>query len=136
MNKSWLKKIYIFFSPVLIFLFHLPFVFAKTKPGHELKPAPSRIVNTVAGNSPLMNVETKAGLSVSSIYDSLRLNLMGLSQQAFNYAMKGFDYLVRTGKLANDRIISIADFSLPSSKKRLFVIDLDNNKVLFNTYVA
>jgi len=136
MQKPWLKKIYIFFSPVLIFLVHLPFVFAKTKPGHNMTPAPTRVVTTVSGDSPLSSVTPKAGLSVSMMYDSLRLNLLGLSQQAFEYAMKGFDYLVRTGKLANDRIISIADFSLPSSKKRLFVIDLDNNKVLFNTYVA
>ena len=136
MNKSWLKKIYVFFSPVLIFLVHLPFVFAKTKPGHEMKSAPTKIVTTVSGDSPLTTLTPKSGLSVSTIYDSLRLNIMGLSQQAFEYAMKGFDYLVKTGKVANDRIISICDFSLPSSKKRLFVIDLDNNKVLFNTYVA
>ena len=38
--------------------------------------------------------------------------------------------------MANDNIISIVDFSMPSSKKRLFVIDLDHFKVLFNTYVA
>ena len=136
MNKSWLKKIYIFFSPVLIFLVHLPFVFAKSKPGHDLKPHPTRFVTTVTGDSPLKDLTPKYGLTISSMYDSMRLNLMGLSQQAFEYAMQGFDYLLKAGKLANDRIISIADFSLPSNKKRLFVIDLDNNKVLFNTYVA
>ena len=136
MNKSWLKKIYIFFSPVLIFLVHIPFVFAKTKPGPYLRPAALRIVKQATGDSPLVALTLNGRLSISSMYDSLRLNLMGLSQQAFEYAMKGFDYLVKAGKLTNDRIISIADFSLPSSKKRLFVIDLDNNKVLFTTYVA
>ena len=61
---------------------------------------------------------------------------MGLSQQAFEYAMQGFNYLVEKGKLNNDRVISIVDFSQPSSRKRLFVIDLDQEKVVFNTYVA
>jgi hypothetical protein len=71
-----------------------------------------------------------------SLYDSLRLNLMGLSRQAFEYAMQGFEYLTQSGKIANDKVISIVDFSQPSSKKRLFVIDLDQARVVFNTYVA
>ncbi len=73
---------------------------------------------------------------LASVYDSLRLNLCGLSQQAFQYAMQGFDYLVKGGKISNSKILSIIDFSQPSNKKRLFIIDLDNYKVLFNTYVA
>ncbi len=32
--------------------------------------------------------------------------------------------------------MTIVDFSLPSSAKRLFVIDLENRKILYNTYVA
>jgi len=52
------------------------------------------------------------------------------------YALKGFNYLLYQGKLANNNIISIVDFSEPSSKKRLFIIDLKNYKILFNTYVA
>jgi hypothetical protein len=73
---------------------------------------------------------------IAGIYDSLRLNFMGLSKQAFQIAIEGFEYLIKAGKLTNDKIISIVDFSLPSSKKRLFIIDLDKKRVLFNTYVA
>jgi len=40
------------------------------------------------------------------------------------------------GKLINDSIISIIDFSQPSTNKRLFVLDLKNYKILFNTLVA
>ena len=72
----------------------------------------------------------------SGVYDSLQLNALGLSKQAFDYAIKGLNFLRSAGKLANDSIISIVDFSLSSSKKRLFVIDIKNYKVLYNTYVA
>jgi hypothetical protein len=61
---------------------------------------------------------------------------MGLSKQAYDYAMRGFNTLRDMGKLSNDSIISIVDFTLSSAKKRLFVLDLKNYKVLFNTYVA
>jgi hypothetical protein len=50
--------------------------------------------------------------------------------------MKGFNYLLSIGKLNDNKIISIVDFSLPSSKKRLFILDLINYRLLFNTYVA
>jgi hypothetical protein len=50
--------------------------------------------------------------------------------------MQGFNYLAKNGRIANKKIISVIDFSLPSSKKRLFVIDVESCKVLYNTYVA
>ena len=136
MRKPGIRKFYFFFSSIFIFLAHLLFVFAKNKPSAEFKPAGLKMETTTGDDSSLLVLKPKAVSGFSSLYDSLRLNLMGLSQQAFEYAMKGFNYLVETGKVANARIISIVDFSQPSSKKRLFIIDLDNNKVVFNTYVA
>ncbi len=70
------------------------------------------------------------------MYDSLHLNLKGLSKEAYDYAKKGMETLIAEGKLFNQSIISIIDFSQPSGKKRLFIIDLNNYKVLFNTLVA
>ncbi len=135
MKKFGLRKLHLFFSSLLIFLVHLPFVFAKNKPYSGAVPVRAR-VHSVYNDSLFSRITVTVENSVGSLYDSLRLNIMGLSRQAFDYAMKGFHTLDDAGKINNDRIISIADFSQPSSKKRLFVIDLDNNKVLFNTYVA
>ena len=70
------------------------------------------------------------------IYDSLQLNELGLSQQAFNYAVKGYESLKKQGRLRNENILSIIDFTKPSSQKRLFVLDVNSFKILFNTYVA
>ena len=117
-------------------MLHLPFVFAKNKPEDFRKPAENKLETFTPRDSMLTLTPVNTENIVSNIYDSLRLNLMGLSQQAFEIAMQGFDYLSKAGKLANDKIISIVDFSQPSSKKRLFVIDLEKMEVLFNTYVA
>ncbi len=118
------NKVYLYFFAIVGFMFHLPFAFSGTK--------------VFSFNATNANKSTTATLNSSStkIYDSLKLNLSGLSQQAFNCAIKGFEYLKIKGKIGNDNILSIVDFSRPSSQKRLFVIDLKNFKVLFNTYVA
>jgi len=125
-----IKKFYLSLSSIFIFLIHLPFVFAKIKPAENTpaKPA-SHIISGFNGTIPLAN-------NLPLIYDSLKLNTLGLSRQAFDYALKGFNYLKSLGKVHNDNILSIVDFSLPSNQKRLFILDLKNYKILFNTYVA
>jgi len=70
------------------------------------------------------------------LYDSLSLDSMGLSKEAFSEAVAGYLYLKKAGNLLNQGILSIIDFSLPSYRKRLFILDLENRKLLFNTLVA
>lgn len=129
--KKKLKNFYLLASSVIISILHLPFAFAKSAGSSKLfftPPSDSAVKNTV---------DAKGFIPVvKSAYDSLHLNLKGLSIQAYEYAKMGFDKLLQEGKLINDSVISIIDFSLPSNKKRLFVIDLKNYKVLYNTLVA
>lgn len=92
-----------------------------------------------ASSPSLLNKEITVKLIVEekmSIYDSLDLNSLGLSRQAFEYALTGFTNLLNTGKIRKDNLLSILDFSLPSGKKRLFVIDLTSGELVFNTYAA
>ncbi|MBO9619044.1 MAG: murein L,D-transpeptidase catalytic domain family protein [Niabella sp.] len=70
------------------------------------------------------------------MYDSLGLDLKGLSEQAFVDAMEGFDELKKEGLLKNDSIITVIDFDQPSINKRLYVVDLKHYQVLFNTWAA
>ena len=73
---------------------------------------------------------------LSFLYDQMNLDSLGLSQDAFNYGLQGYQDLVSNGAVKNNHILSIVDFSLPSSKKRLFVIDVTTGKLLFNTFVS
>ena len=70
------------------------------------------------------------------LYNILSLDSLGLSREAFNEAMTGYQNLQQKGTIQNSGILSIIDFSLPSFKKRLFVLDIENGKLLFNTLVA
>ncbi len=72
----------------------------------------------------------------SFLYNSLQLSSLGLSKAAFEYALTGYNALIETGKIQKDNILTIIDFSLPSSSKRLFVIDLISGQLLFNTFVS
>ena len=56
------------------------------------------------------------------------------SYEVFESAMVGYTQILEEQKIRE--IITIIDFSLPSSEKRLWVIDLENNKTLFYTHVA
>lgn len=125
--KNMLKAIYLLVSSFVIGILHFPFVFAKSASGS--KAFVHRPANSPADSLALFP-------PVKSVYDSLHLGMKGLSPEAFEYAQKGFDKLIEDGQLLNDSIITIIDFSLPSSEKRLFIIDTKNYRVLFNTLVS
>jgi hypothetical protein len=76
------------------------------------------------------------GANYGRLYDSLELNILELSRDAFRTAVRGYRNLVAEGQIRNCTVLSIIDFSLPSNKKRLFVLDMANGKLLFNTLVA
>lgn len=71
-----------------------------------------------------------------ALYEELGLGALGLSKTAFVFALNGWNALLKEGKIRKDNILSILDFSLPSGQKRMFVIDLELGRLLFNTYVS
>jgi hypothetical protein len=82
-------------------------------------------------------VETSTEKDTSiDIFTEVDLQGSGLSKDVFNLAIKGLSKLDANGKIQNHNIVTIADYSQSSNKKRLYVIDLQNKKLLFNTYVA
>jgi hypothetical protein len=82
------------------------------------------------------NASPKNSSVLLELYNSLSLDSLGLSKAAFEAAIVGYQHLQKTGTILHAGILSIVDFSLPSFKKRLFVLDLENGKLLFNTLVA
>ncbi|HET9278413.1 MAG TPA: murein L,D-transpeptidase catalytic domain family protein [Flavitalea sp.] len=71
-----------------------------------------------------------------AVYDSLHLADQGLSVDVFEMALKGMEKLLQSGITQKDNIIAIADFSQPSTNKRLYIVDLDNYELKFRTWVA
>lgn len=73
---------------------------------------------------------------ILNIYHQVHLDSAGLSEQVFEKALTGFYNMKYSGLLHAKSILTIADFDQESSKKRLYIIDLANRKLLMNTWVA
>lgn len=60
-----------------------------------------------------------------------------LNFEVFDKAFTGFQNLKKSGELnADANLLTVVDFSLSSSKKRLWVIDMDTQTIVFNSLVA
>jgi len=109
--------------------------------GHT-NPAPAAKMLTI-GPLPLKSytyslhaVSAPASSKAARFYAQWQLGNAGLSATAFELAMRGFDHLIQTRQVTNPKILSVIDFSQPSTRQRLYIIDMENGKILFNTWVA
>ena len=107
-----------YFILFLFLLLHIPVIFGKST-DFKIKS---------------ITIESKS--SSMTLYKRLSLDSMGLSLDAYKYAIQGYENLKRQGKFTSTNIITVIDFTKPSYEKRLFVIDLNQPALLFNTYVA
>jgi len=55
-----------------------------------------------------------------------------LDYNVFKHAMDGYNSI----ELSNKKLLSIIDYSKPSTEKRFFIIDIENHKLLYHTLVA
>ncbi len=121
-HKSRYRKFVGMKNVLLLMVALVGIYFASTgyrTPRTVLVPAPATVPK---------KVNTLAHLEV---YDQLHLSQAGLQKSVFEYALRGWQK-IDTAK----SMLTIVDLSQPSSHKRLYVVDLQNKKLLFNTYVS
>lgn len=74
--------------------------------------------------------------NIETVYNSLNSNHFDLPNlESFAAALKGF-YLLKEKGLIQKDILTLVDFSLSSNSKRLWVIDIETNTILYNSLVA
>lgn len=69
-------------------------------------------------------------------YAALGVQQQGLQYAVFEQAMTGYLNLRRQGRVGPQQRLAVIDFDLPSTEKRLWVLDLVSHKVLYRTLVA
>jgi hypothetical protein len=96
-------------------------------------------VSEPKNNKPVVSVRTESSNSdddVETVYHKLQSNAYSMPKlESFTKALKGF-YLLKEKGLVQKNILTIIDFSLSSNTKRLWVIDLTTNTILYNSLVA
>jgi len=83
---------------------------------------------------------TKAGVNAVSetvsVYNEIKAHSVSMPKlECFTKALNGFKRLKAEGKIKKD-ILTLIDFSQSSNTKRLWIIDMATNTVLYNTLVA
>ncbi len=74
--------------------------------------------------------------NVASVYAQLQSNNLALPKlESFSQALEGFYEMKEKGVVTKD-ILTLIDFSLSSNTKRLWIIDLSTNTILYNSLVA
>jgi len=96
----------------------------------SVKPLPGIIFFEPVVSKMAASMEETANTNKYTVW-----NLAGncLSEKAFDYAMKGYQYLGNKKLISNKKILSSLIFSKSSTQKRLYVIDICIRKILFNT---
>lgn len=72
---------------------------------------------------------------VSNLFERLHRVAPGLQQNALKSAIHAYQ-TASAKNLVRKPILTVIDYSLPSSKQRMWVFDVSQQKLLLNTYVA
>ena len=113
MFKQYLRTAFFLFALLCLFGFSFPFAWLfQGGTGEE-------------GSSSWINKEFRR---IQTQMPSLNTSVLKLGLTAYSNAVKQ--------GLGGKHILTIIDYSKPSSEKRLWVVDLKNNRVLMNTWVS
>lgn len=111
--------------------------------------APSLIANSHSSSSKPENIVVTPAVSTRSaeeaaaviaeagmLYEAMDLESHGLAKEAFEYAFKGYKTLLNEGRVSKAQVLTVADFTKSSREKRMYILDVEDHKILMQTYVA
>lgn len=105
--------------------------FTTNKPATELLPT-----NNISEELAAPAAEPSAEEKISLLYEEFAvLNADLPSELSFTYALTGYNKLENQNKISN-HLLTVVDFSLPSTQKRMWILNMETNKVLYHTYVS
>lgn len=122
--------------------------FAFSKPAISQSPGvftaqSEAIASTTVSLKPVSPTEATLTLEkafneyIEDSFDRMDLRGKGLKLEIYRKAIIGFQNLKRSNKIpAQQSVLSIVDFSKPSRHKRLWIVDLKNEKLVYHSLVA
>ncbi|HSI70031.1 MAG TPA: murein L,D-transpeptidase catalytic domain family protein [Gillisia sp.] len=96
----------------------------------------NKTITTIPESLPEISTELSIEEEIDQLYNIFSLNNVTVpNQESFKNGMMGYYKLLDQGLVKNE-ILTIIDFSLSSTKKRMWVLDMSNHKVLINSVVS
>ena len=97
---------------------------------------PTSSIEAKTSKPVLIGAPLPIALNVNFLFNSLNAGKFNSPKiNCFAQAIDGFYSLKSKGKVVKN-ILTLIDFSMPSSAKRLWVIDMNTNTILYNTVVS
>lgn len=100
-------------------------------PAQTVNSTPAAVFHPIIPDSNFVTAD-----EAEVLYNGIHLQQYGLSPEAFDYAWKGYQRLLEKKMIQRSNYLTICDLSQSSGQKRLYIIDLANEKLIINTYVA
>ncbi|AMM52764.1 hypothetical protein TH61_05450 [Rufibacter sp. DG15C] len=120
---------------VIAFCTGFAFLQVTTPSGEPLKVSETEQANNPI--KPLLSADQVFGQYIENTYAAAGLADQGLSLETFRKAVTGYHNLMSANRLSSEKsLITIVDFNQSSRNRRLWVIDLSTNQVVYNTWVA
>ncbi|MDH6251820.1 hypothetical protein M2347_001547 [Chryseobacterium sp. H1D6B] len=120
----------------VVYLVTTSFYLSPEKGNLKSRAASTKKIETLVKTETVKSEST--AVSSEELYNSIGFEAdHKLNYEAFSKALLGFENLKKAGMLNEDsHLLTICDFSMSSNSKRLWVIDINERKVLFNSLVA
>jgi hypothetical protein len=99
---------------------------------------PAGTVGAIPGNNGHSSITATGptNFSPSSLYIHWNLSASGLGKAAFEAATGSYRRCRQQGQLQQDHLLTVIDFTKPSTQQRLFVVDMRTGRVLLRSLVA
>ena len=144
MQRKYFIRSVSFILAAFVVYFSMGFILKGSEPTTVKAAAigPAKVSNT-AGYAPANTYKAEASplqtfeQYVESSYQAAGLAQSGLSLETFREAVTGYHNMMSANLVSPDKpLITIIDFNQSIKNRRLWVIDLQANKVVYNTWVA
>lgn len=119
----------------VVYVVTTSFYLSPTVKSEKMKLSDGKKTEKISTVKTIKKAETS---SSEELYKSIPFEVgHELNFEVFSKALTGFENLKKSGLLNdNSHLLTVCDFSMSSNTKRLWVIDLNDKKVLFNSLVA
>lgn len=101
-------------------------------------PASAYLLHNEGGSTATQTLDNTAVAVAPVTYHINKNNFANqpLNPKVLKQALKAYHWALATGKVHNKKVMTIVDFTLPSNKKRLWVVNPNTGQVLLNLHTA